>query len=57
MHDARSGFVMAFGVGVDGARLWPGEETYRSDPASGSGGADGARRLAKSVAEHIKGGI
>jgi hypothetical protein len=57
MHDARSGFVMTFGVGVDWARLWPGEETYRSDPASGSGGADSARRLAKSVAEHIKGGI
>lgn len=34
-----------------------GEETYRSDPASGRDGADGAGGLAEGVAEHIKGGI
>lgn len=32
------------------------EETYRGDSASSRGGADGAGRLSKGLAEHIKGG-
>lgn len=44
------------GVGP-GALLERGvrEETYRGDSASSRDGADSARRLADSVAEHLKG--
>jgi hypothetical protein len=46
---------------AEGGRFGLREEaalsTYRSDPASGRDGADGASGLADSVAQHIKGGI